>query len=652
MKDLDRAVQLLKDDGIRAVYHAALMKLKELDKEQTKYDKWIQRFEYQMPIEKADSNSAFSIALICVDNDMFKAIENEEADYFAFYYKGDSVNKDWKAIIAAYLERHKNVRFVYTDEDFMSEGIRRNPVFKPEWSPDTYMSYDYIGGLMVIERNLVLKAKDVLSAYGDLIERYKNGCLYALGLCAAEMLGEDQIGHIKRVLYHRKSKHNIEKEALMNIKTDLIERRGLKAFAEFEARTGEVRVVYEANESIKVSLIVPSKDQAEILETCMESVNLYTDYDNYEWVVVDNGSNKEQREKYEALAEKTTHPYKYIYDKKDFNFAAMCNTGVANADGQCYVFLNDDIEFMDNCPQWLGRIVSQAMQKHTGVVGAKLLYPKTTLIQHIGVVNYARGASHILNQADDKKILPLNRNCLDVNVSIATGALLAVESKKFHEAGGFCEDLKVTYNDVELCLSLLEKGYYNIVRSDVVAYHHESLARGEDALDMKKYRRCLKEREKLFELHPDFIGVDKYYHPYLTQTALNAGITTHYLPLAGKPKRVHNMPIRVGNNSIKYRVDGIESDEWTRVRGYAYMDNPGKEKISLILLGERGYRFDTTPVFNHTYTQLINDGKSYAFIGFECVLRHLELPDDEYKIFIKIGKYMVETDRVILVNHN
>lgn len=652
MKIFQKGIKLLQDDGIKAAFCGALSILKERDKEQTKYDKWIQRFEYQMPIEKADKDSAVTITLICADKNMWQNIEKESGDFFAFYYEGDSITKDWKAIVAAYINRHRNVKFIYTDEDMFSDGKRCNPIFKPEWSPDTYLSYDYVGGLFVLERNLALEASKTLCKIGNVTERYQKGCLYALGLCASEKISKEEIGHLKRVLYHREAKLKVEKENLINIKNDLIERRQLDAYAEFEPCTGEVRVVFNPSPGVKASIIVPSKDQVQILETCMESVEKYTDYDNFEWIVVDNGSSSAQKEKYEALAFKTTHSYKYIYEPMDFNFAAMCNMGAAHATGECLIFLNDDIEFTENSSEWLIRMVGQAMQPHTGAVGAKLLYPNSNVIQHIGVINYARGAAHLLNQSDDRKILPFNKNCLDTNVSIVTGAALAVSKSKFEEVNGFCEALKVTYNDVELCISLLEKGYYNVLRTDVFAYHHESLARGEDALDIEKYRRCLHEREKLFQMHPDFIGVDPYYHPYLTQTDLKCGITTRFLPLISKPKKVHGEPQIVDENVIKYRIDGIELEEWLYIRGHAFMDRPGKEKISILLVGKKSFRFDTSSVFNHTYTQLYNDGKSYAFIGFETVLRYQNLPEDDYKICIKIGQYMVVTDRVISLKGN
>ena len=651
MRLFQRAMALLKEDGIKAACYASLYKFREHQKEQIKYDKWIQRFEYQMPVEKTDKYSKEAITLICADENMWDSIESESGDYFAFYFAGDSITKDWDAILSAYIKRHPEFRFIYTDEDIFEDGKRRKPFFKPEWSPDTYMSYDYIGGLLVLERSLAQAAAEVLKQYPEVDARYGTARLYALGLCAAERINRDQIGHLKRVLYHREEKYKYKKDNLINIKNDFIDRNRLNAFSEYEPRSGRVRIVFNANPDIKVSIIIPSKDQAKVLADCIESVERYTNYNNYEFVIVDNGSSSPQKKLYEELAKKTTHQFKYIYESMEFNFARMCNLGAENADGDCLVFMNDDIVFMEKGAHWLSRLVGQAMQEHTGAVGAKLLYPDSSIIQHVGVVNYAVGASHIYWKRNDKNLLPGYRNCLDINCSIVTGALLGVSKNKFQKIGGFCEELKVTYNDVELCLKLLENGYYNIVRSDVFAYHYESLARGEDHLDFEKYRRCLLEREKLFELHPDFIGRDLYYHPYLTQHDLNGSVTTRYLPQISRVKRYSNEPELVGECVIKHRIDCIETEDWTHIKGYAYMKKPGKEKISIILSGKRDFRIETTAVYNHSYTALFNDGRSYAFIGFETVFRHQTLPKDDYAVFIKIGQCMVDTGRRILLKN-
>lgn len=649
MSRFDKVIRLLKKDGPRAVCYAVWMKLRERQKPQTKYDKWIQHFEYQLPVDKADKDSMKNIILIEADCHMLEAIKTEEGDYFAFYIKGDSMTKFWKEIVSAHISRHPEHEFIYTDEDFFANGKRRDPLLKPEWSPDTYLSYDYIGGLMVLSRKLALAAGEILSSHERVEERYGNGILYALGLCASELIATEQIGHLKRVLYHRESKYKIAKESLYDIKIDLIKRRSLNAELEFEPRSGELRLVYGILDNVKASIIIPSKNQSEVLRNCLLTAEKYAGFDNYEWIIVDNGSDLEEKLKYEALGQELKHHFEYVYSEMDFNFARMCNIGYEHASGECLVFLNDDIEFFEKSEGWLRRLIAHTMQPTVGAVGAKLLYPGGIYIQHIGVVNYARGAAHILNRSDDRYILPMFRNCLDMNVSIVTGALLGVERSKFEEVGAFCEELKVTYNDVDLCLKLLEHGYYNVLRSDVCAYHLESLARGEDMLNFEKYRRCIQERELLFEMHPNYIGVDSFYHPYLTQTDLNAGVSTVYLPAISKAKRIFGFMNYVDSNVITHRVDLVSLDEWLEIRAYAYMKHPGQEKVSVVLEGEKSYRFDTHKVFNHTYTEFFNDGRSYAFIGFVVLIRYDELPVDDYGISIKIGQSIVRTNRRIRI---
>ena len=653
MNDFRKGMRLLKADGIKAALYALVYKLREKASAQSKYDKWIQKYEYQLPSEKADLRQSKSITLICADESLFLNIEKESGDFFAFFYPGDSLKKEWAEMAAAYINRHSEIRFFYTDEDRIQGGKRTEPVFKPDWSPDTYLSYDYAGGLLLMERNLALEALHILIRNNpDAVESYGCGSLYALGLCATELITEKEIGHFKRVLYHRDSVFKIPGENLMNIKTDLIKRRGLEASLESENKSGEVRIVYTLTEETFISIIIPSKDQPDMLASCVESAEKYTAYDNYEWIIIDNGSTAENRSRYEQIAAEASHSCRYIYEPMEFNFARMCNLGAESAKGSCLIFLNDDIEFSEDCSRWLERIAAQAMQPSTGAVGAKLLYPNSTIIQHVGIVNFRRGATHLFRGSDDLKVLPFYKNCLDTNSAMVTGAVMAVERKKFDEVGGFNEDIKVTYNDVDLCLKLLEKGYYNVVRTDAVAFHHESFARGEDAEDENKYRRCLLERERVFGLHKSFRGLDPYYHPYLSQNDTTAGVTTVYLPVISRAKKVYTGLETASPEALKFRIDSIEADEWLYIRGYAFSEKLGKEKVSIIFKGEHSYKFDTKAFFDHTMTPLHNDGKSYAFCGFEAMIRYLELPMDNYKICIKIGNLVAETGENCLTFKN
>ena len=101
-----------------------------------------------------------------------------------------------------------------------------------------------------------------------------------------------------------------------------------------------------------------------------------------------------------------------------------------------------------------------------------------------------------------------------------TGACLMVKRSLFEKSGGWNEDLRVAFNDVDFCYRLHDMGYVNVVRNDVALYHHESLSRGLDD-SVEKLKRLHGELDLLYELHPSIYGRDPYYHRYLVKDVLD-----------------------------------------------------------------------------------------------------------------------------------
>lgn len=418
--------------------------------------------------------------------------------------------------MAKLLNEHPDYDFIYSDEDKIDEnGKKRSaPFFKPDWSPDTFMSYMYTCHFSIFRKTL-------LDELGGTRVGFEGSQDYDLVLRLMEKT--NKIGHVPKILYHWRTRkestaNNLGAkpyivESTIKAKEEALERRGLKGHLERIPDIEQYRVVYEPQDNPKVSIIIPSKDNYNILEQCIESIHKYTAYDNYEIIVVDNGSTEEQKKKYMGLLEK--YSCKYHYDKKEFNFSYMCNEGAKDATGSYLLFLNDDIEIPDGQSHWLSNMLGQAQITYTGAVGAKLIYPGTNLIQHAGVLNLQIGPGHALHRMDDSWNCYWGRNILDYNYSVVTGACYMLNKAKFEEAQGFDESLPVAYNDVELCFKLLEHGYYNVLRNDVKLIHHESVSRGYDEAP-EKAARLERERERLYQMHPNFVGYDPCYNPNLT----------------------------------------------------------------------------------------------------------------------------------------
>lgn len=219
-----------------------------------------------------------------------------------------------------------------------------------------------------------------------------------------------------------------------------------------------------------VSIIIPTKDNVKLLKTCIESIEAKSTYENYEIIVVDNGSKKEETKKYfDHLKHKIL-----TYDKP-FNFATINNFAVKNAQGDHIIFLNDDIEVI--LQDWIEKMLEHSMKSNVGAVGVLLLYLNDT-IQHAGVLIGVGGVtSHAFeglprNNSGYKELVQTVREC-----SAVTGACLMIKKSLFEAIGGFDEKFAYSFNDVDLCLRLREKGYLVIYTPDAQLYHHGTASR-------------------------------------------------------------------------------------------------------------------------------------------------------------------------------
>ena len=442
-------------------------------------------------------------------------IEMSTGEFIALLDCDDLLSANALYEVAKFLNGDKQYDYIYSDEDKISEkGYRYMPFFKPDWSPDTLMSMMYTCHLSVYRKNQLI-------AIGGLRSEFDGAQDYDLVLRFTEQT--DRIGHIAKILYHwRESKTstalNIDSKpyifaAMKKAKEEAIRRRGQNAVVQYDNQAYQYTVVYQAPDDAVASIIIPSKDHYSMWKNCIESIRRYTQPCRYEIITVDNGSNEEQKKLYEELCYK--YNIRYIYDPDKFNFSAMCNKGAKQATGEFLLFLNDDIEVISE--QWIEKLMGHAALEHIGAVGAKLLYPNSNIIQHTGVVNLNLGPSHCLTMKADSSSYYFGRNKLNYNYIAVTGACLMVKKDIFVEAKGFDELFPIGYNDVELCFRLLQAGRYNVIRNDVVLYHHESISRGNDLEDKEKLQRLGRELEHLYDLHPQFRGHDPFYNVNLTQ---------------------------------------------------------------------------------------------------------------------------------------
>lgn len=583
-------------------------------------------------------------------------------EYVLFVSDVSGLDKYACQAVVEFFQDNADACMVYGDEDEYNnnETVRMNPWFKPAWSPDTLLDYFYLG-------NAVALRKEVL----ETVPSTEN--IYELILKLALEFKRNSVGHIDYCLYHS---HYLKKlfcdTSFKNLKKNYSDKFSVNS-----------------DEDCLVSIIIPSKDNPDILRKCITSIIRYSKGFSYEIIVVDNGSNDNNKRQIECMLDELKQDlvsceyvdnlvenplFSYLYKPQPFNFSRMCNQGAKASQGNFLLFLNDDVEVREG--KWLEKMLEVARRKHSGAVGAKLYYPNSMMIQHAGITNLRLGPVHKLQFKDDNAhyYMDLNngvRNCLAV-----TGACLLVDRAKFEEVGGFCEELEVAFNDVDLCFRLHEAGYYNAVCNNTHLWHYESLSRGEDA-SQEKLTRLTEERNLLYERHQRLYGVDPYYSDCLSTDILDTNYSFIYeydyrdviqdaiiVPFKKAIKENwYNeclmVSLEYAGDFDKYENIKNKSQGYALIGGYAFVagsDNSGFRR-KIILSGEKNsFAIDAKAVYRPDL-EVNLDPEEYALMTGFCIKINMKnLPADNYRIGILAEsgssrlKLYKETNKYIKVN--
>jgi GT2 family glycosyltransferase len=366
---------------------------------------------------------------------------------------------------------------VYFDEDKLSEdgAERRDPFFKPDFSPEMLVSANYLTHA-VYRRSLV-------EAAGGFDPDYEGCQDWDLAFKVTERTRE--VVHIPQVLYHWRqvsgstagefgAKSYVFERQLACVR-DHLERSGLAGVSTGFPAPGFLHARWPAS-GAKVSIVIPTRDRVELLSRTIRSLREVTAYPAYEFILVDNGSEQPRTRRY--LDDLRAEPDVRIVDYAEkFNYSRANNLGAAQATGEILLFLNNDVEILH--PDWLEEMVRWADRPEIGVVGAKLLYPDRT-IQHAGVIVGMEGhASHVFWGYRERQSGPFGSVDWYRNFTAVTGACMMVRRGIFEAAGGFDEKYILAFSDIEFCMRVIERGLRVVYTPHARLVHFEGKSRGD-----------------------------------------------------------------------------------------------------------------------------------------------------------------------------
>jgi glycosyltransferase involved in cell wall biosynthesis len=427
-----------------------------------------------------------------------------QGDWVAFLDHDDLLEPDALFQNVKWLQDHPAADLIYSDEDKLTEQGFDSPIFKPDWSPDYFLSCNYVCHFTLIRRELVKQLGGFRSEF-DCAQDYD------LFLRVTEQT--DRIDHIPRVLYHwRRSLTSIADNIRGKPRTLEAGRLALEAHLERRQQTGHVAVDWrtylywvkrELTEAKKISIIIPVRDRVDLLARCIDSLTSKTSYAPYEIVVVDNDSQSE-----EARAYFSHFKHRLLHYRGPFNFSAVNNFAVKQTDSPWLLFLNYATEVFDG--DWLITMAEHVQRPEVGAVGPRLLYPDAT-VQHAGIVVGVGGiAGHAFRGLPAEAPNVCHQLQATCNYSAVTGACLLTRRDVFEEVEGFDEEcLPVTFSDVDLCLKMRRAGYLIVYTPFAKLHYHES---GTRRLAVEPL-----ETEVMRQRWPQVLERDPYYNPNLSR---------------------------------------------------------------------------------------------------------------------------------------
>lgn len=447
-----------------------------------------------------------------------EGIRAASGDYIAFFDHDDVLELNTLYEYAKALAEDPSIDALYCDEDLLNErGEYLLPHFKPDFNLDLLRCHNYITHFLTVRSSL---AKELM-----LNSDFDGAQDYDFVLRITEKT--EHIKHIGKVLYHWRM-HSGSTAGNPESKT-YADEAGRKALEQHLGRYALPAVVtstknpfvyhvaYEVQDNPLVSILIPNKDNAEVLKRCIDSILEKTTYANFEIIIIENNScSAEILEYYDYL--KCDDRIRVVIWDREFNYSAINNFGATYAKGDYLLLLNNDTEVIE--PNWMYVMLSYCQRNDVGIVGARLLYPDDT-VQHAGVfmkkcdsADDSAGPNHIFMHLDKNDGGYMERSLRPQDLSAVTAACMMVKRSVYDKVGGFDEQFSVAYNDVDFCLRVREIGSRVVYVPDVKLYHYESLSRGADdeGSGLSNYARFISEQGLLRSRWSKYYAVGDPYH--------------------------------------------------------------------------------------------------------------------------------------------
>jgi GT2 family glycosyltransferase len=429
-----------------------------------------------------------------------KGLDVAEGQWLTFLDHDDVLEPDALFQNVRLIQESPGVDLIYSDEDKLTEAGFDSPILKPDWSPDFFLSCNYLCHMIFLRRDLVREV-------GGFQRQFDGSQDYDLLLRVSERT--NRIQHIPRVLYHWRRSENSsasdvrqkpgQLEASWRAIEAHLKRRGELAHVTVDWPTHAFCVRRQLLEAKKISVIILGSHGPESLKRFVENLASKTSYPNYDIVIVQVGDRDKVHE--------AGTDFRVLHFPDAANDSTAKNYAVQQTDSPWLLFLYAGVEPIEI--DWLTIMAEHVQRPEVGAVGARLINPNDT-IEHAGLVlgvnGIAQSAFHGFpaEHPGAKRQLRMVRN-----YSAVSGACMLTRRDVFQGIGGFDEKLSGALAGVDLCLKIRRAGYLIVYTPLAKLYWDPSPPEEVDA----SAEVIMRQRWS------DVLERDPYYNPNLSRKA-------------------------------------------------------------------------------------------------------------------------------------
>jgi GT2 family glycosyltransferase len=461
-----------------------------------------------------------------------QALTLADGEFVAFLDHDDELTPDALFEVVAHLNDRPDADFIYSDEDKLElDGTRSDVYFKPDWSPEHFLTNMYTCHLMVVRRSL-------LERIGGFRQGYEGAQDYDLVLRLMDHT--TRIDHLPKVLYqwrripestagHEGAKpwaHDAGRVAL----EDYLRRNELNAEILPGAFPYVYRVRYRIEAEPLISIALPAlpgdddsgRDHRSACERMLGILVERTTYRRFEVLLPVAG----------AGAAGLTRQFPPNLSIREVPIEGGTIGGrlrqqrraAAHARGDHVLFLDWGLKPLES--DWLTALLEFSQQTAIGAVGAKLHYPDGSL-RHVGILLGVNGlAAPALHRYRRSAAGYFGTAIAARNYSAVSGECLMTRRSVYEEVGGLDDEMG-GLADVDYCLRVAGAGYRVVFTPHAALVHGSWSSPGRNVSPADAERFRMRWADRLVD--------DPYYNPNFSRD------TPDYEPGVRRADREHTL---------------------------------------------------------------------------------------------------------------